>query len=121
MIDLKPFYDKVVAKDAVVKQLAADLAAALDDETEGGEQTVVGLREELDTAQAALDEANADYERVKNADRPNDVLQNFVPVSDTEVEPEDGAQPSTISRQAFNALDATKRYEFIHSGGKVED
>lgn len=121
MQDLKAYYDAVVEAEAEVQRLAAEIDTHFREETDDGKAKALELRPALDEAQNKLNEANSFYEAMKNANRPNDVIKNFIPVSDTEVEPEEGSQPSVIKRQVYDELTLVDRSKFIRSGGKVED
>lgn len=121
MRDLKPFQDEVVNRQAAVDKIADDMVKLMSDEGDEGKALALELKPELVAAQDALKEATDTYERMKQADAPSDVLKNFVPVSNTEGEPEPDKQPSTIKRADYDKLSQVDRANFIHSGGKIED
>lgn len=120
-MDLKAYYDDAVAKAEKVQQVAAEIDSHFKDGTDEGKQKALDLQPKLDEAQAAADEAMAFYEKMQNATRPNDVLKNFIPASETDADPEEGSQPSVIKRVDFDEMPLIDQANFIHSGGTVED
>jgi hypothetical protein len=120
MIDLKPYFDAVNTTEAEVQRIASELDALFCLETEEGKASALAMQPQLDEAQKKHDEANALYERMQNATRPNDVARNFIPVSTTQSEAE-GKQQSTIKRQEYDQLSLIDRAKFVKSGGTIED
>lgn len=121
MIDLKLYYDKVVEAEAEVQRVANDLDVLFREGTDESQAAALAKRPELEAAQARLVEATSLYESMQNANRPNDIAKNFVPVSTTQTEPAEGSQPTVIKRAAYDALSLVDRALFIKSGGTVED
>lgn len=121
MIDLKPYYDKVMTSEAEVQRLAAELDALYHQESEEAKALMLEKKTELDKALAAHDEAVADYERMQKTNRPNDVAKNFVPVSTIQPEEAEGSQPTVIKRSEYDKLSPVDQARFIKSGGTVED
>lgn len=121
MLDLKPYYDAVVEAEAEVQYIAAEIDAKFREETEEGQAEALELRPALEDAQSKLEDAKKFYESMQNATRPNDVIKNFIPVSDTDADPDEGSQPTVIKRQEYDKLSLMDRANFIRSGGKIED
>jgi hypothetical protein len=121
MRDLKPYFDAVNIAAEEVQRVAHEIDGCFQDGTEEGKAKALALRPKLDEAQSKHDEATAMYESMQKANRPNDVAQNFVPVTSTTTEPPEGGQPSVIKRQAYDAMSLVDRAKFIRSGGTVED
>jgi len=120
MIDLKPYFDAVNTTEAEVQHIAGELDVLFCLETEEGKAQALEMKAQLDEAQVKHDEAVAMYESMQNANRPNDVAKNFVPVSTTQPEAV-GNQPTVIKRQDYDKLSQIDRMRFIKSGGIVED
>jgi len=121
MIDLKPFYDRVVAADGEVQRVASDIAQLISEGTEESQVKALALRPALDEAQNKLQEANSLYESMQLASRPNDIAKNFVPVSNTEADPEGPSQPAVIKRADYERMPLVDRALYIKSGGTLED
>lgn len=121
MIDLKPYFDAVNETAAEVQRIASEIDALFRQDDEEAKAQALAKKEELDAAQKKHDEAVLFYESMQKANRPNDVAKNFVPVSTTSPDEGEGRQPSTIKRQAYDALSLVDRSRFIRSGGTVED
>jgi hypothetical protein len=121
MLDLKPYYDAVLAAEADVQRVANEIDTNFRDGTEEGKAKALALRPALDEAQNKLTEATNFYEAMKNTTRPNDVVKNFVPVSNTSTEEAPGSQTTVIKRQDYDKLDLVNRAKFVKSGGKIED
>ncbi len=121
MIDLKPYYDKVVETEAEVQRVANEIDVLFREGTDQSQAAALAKKSELDAAQAKHSEAVAFYEAMQSANRPNDAAKNFVPVSTTQTEPTEGSQPTVIKRAAYDALSLVDRAKFIQSGGTVED
>ena len=120
MLDLKPYFDAVNTTEAEVQRVANELDGLFREGTDESKVKALELRPALDEAQKAHAEAVSLYEAMQQANRPNDVAKNFVPLSNTQAEAE-GSQPSTIKRQEYDRLSLVDRARYIHSGGKVED
>lgn len=120
MLDLKPYFDAVNTTEAEVQRVASELDGLFREGTDESKVKALELRPALDEAQKQHAEAVSLYEAMQQANRPNDVAKNFVPVSTTPTEA-DGAQPTTIKRQEYDRLSLVDRGRFIHSGGKIED
>jgi len=121
MLDLKPYFDAVIAADADVQRVAAEIDALFRSGTEETMQQAIALRPALDQAQNKHAEAVTLYEAMQKANRPNDAAKNFVPVSSTQAEAVGQQQPSTIKRQEYDRLSLVERERFIKSGGTVSD
>jgi hypothetical protein len=123
MVNLKPVYDAAVAADAKVNKIMAEMVAAFEDGTEEGKQKAMGLREELNQAQAEAKAANELYVEMRDAQSQSDEhARKFVPVN---AEAADAAQkaggPKQITRAEYEAMPAMSRGKFIHDGGSVVD
>jgi hypothetical protein len=121
MLDLKPYYDAVNAAKDEEQRIAAEIDGLFQDGSDEGKVKAMELRPTLEAAQNRLAEAEALYDRMQLANRPNDVAKNWVPVSNTPPDNGEGSQPSLIKRQAYDALSQYDRGMFIKSGGRVED
>lgn len=122
MFDLKPSLDAVNAAKDEEQRLANEILTLLGDGTEESKlKALVELQPKLDQAQEDLAKAEAQYESLQKANRPNDIAKNFVPVSNTSPEDEVDEQPTTIKRDAFNKLSLDDQAKFIRSGGTLED
>lgn len=122
MFDLKPSLDAVNAAKDEEQRLANEILTLLGDGTEESKlKALVELQPKLDQAQEDLAKAEAQYESLQKANRPNDIAKNFVPVSNTSPEDEVDEQPTTIKRAEFNKLSLDDQAKFIRSGGTLED
>ncbi len=120
MIDLKVYYDAVIAAQAEAQKIAHEIDALFRDGTEEAKAQALSKQPDLEKAHGKTLQANELYESMQLASRPNDVAKNFVPVS-THVEPAETNQPTIISRQAYDKLSLNERAKFIRSGGTVSD
>jgi len=121
MIDLKPYFDAVNITEAEVQRIANELDVLFRLETDEAKAQALAKQAELDEALKKHDEAVSIYESMQKANRPNDVAKNFVPVSTTQPEVEEGSQPTVIKRQEYNQMSQIDRARFVKSGGTVED
>lgn len=121
MLDLKPYYDAVVAAEAEVQRVANEIDAHFREGSDEGKAKALELRPALDDAQNKLKDAETFYQAMQNSTRPNDVIKNFVPISSTENETSIGNQPTVIKRSEFNKLSLVDQANFVRSGGKIED
>ncbi len=122
MLDLKPCLDAVNAAKDEEQRIANEISTLLADGTEESKlKAVVDLQPKLDEAQKKLAQAEALYESMQKANRPNDIAKNFVPVSNTKPEGDVDEQPTIIKRAEFNKLSLNDQAKFIRSGGTLED
>jgi hypothetical protein len=121
MLDLKPYFDAVNSAQAEVQRIANEIDTRFRDGTDEAKLQALSLKPALDEAQKKADEATALYEAMQKTNRPNDIAKNFVPVSTTAPDPADVSQPTTIKRQAYDAMGLPTRAKFIRSGGTVTD
>ncbi len=122
MIDLKPYYDDVQAKDAAVATLMETIDAAFKLGTPEGETQVLALQPQLDAAEKKAQDARDLYERMKHASqRTANPAKDFVPVAPQAATPGASTPPPAMNRKAFEALDAAARQQHIKAGGIVED
>ena len=120
MIDPKPYQDRVIAKEAEVQRIAAEIDQLFTCGTDEGQVKALELQPALEKAQKEAAEALAFYDSINKTNRPNDIARNFVPVS-TDTETPEGSQPSVIKRPEYNRMDLVQRALYIKSGGRVED
>jgi hypothetical protein len=122
MLDLKPYFDAVNESDAEVQRIAKELDTLFCDGSEESKlKALVDLRPALDEAQKKHAEAASLYETMQNANRPNDIAKNFVPVSETSSEQPEGKQPTVIKRADYDKMSLVDRAKLIRSGGTLED
>ena len=120
MIDLKPYFDAVNAAEAEVQRVASELDTLFREGSEESKAKALEMKALLDQAQAKHAKALALYETMQQANRPNDIAKNFVPVSTTQSEGE-SSQPTVIKRKEYDALSLVDRAKFVKSGGTVAD
>lgn len=120
-IDLKLYYDAVVAAEAEEQRIAHEMDALFRQETDEARAEALAMQPELEKAQAKVGEALALYESMQKANRPNDVAKNFIPISGTRTDVAEGSQPTVIKRQEYDQMSLVNRARFIKSGGTVED
>jgi hypothetical protein len=122
MLDLKPCLDAVNAAKDEEQRIANEIQTLLSDGTEESKlKAVVELQPTLDEAQKKLAQAEALYESMQRANRPNDIAKNFVPISNSQPEDEVDHQSTTIKRSEYNKLSLVDQARFIRSGGTLED
>lgn len=121
MLDLKPYFDAVNTTEAEVQRIANEIDVLFREGTDESKVKALGLRPALDEAQAKHAEAVSLYESMQKANRPNDAAKNFVPVSNTTSEDDEGRQPTVIKREEYNRLSLNDRAKFIRLGGTLED
>lgn len=124
MIDLKPFYDSVIATDAEVKRIAGEIGALIQSESDEDKKSALAMRPALEEAQNKADDSLKLYEAMKKASAPNNsVMPNFIPATETGPDPEaDNEQPQGIvKRNEFEAMSPRERMAHIKNGGRVED
>jgi hypothetical protein len=114
-MDLKPYFDAAHAANEEVQAIIAQVDAAFKLGTDEGNTQALELRPALDAAhQKALD-ANALYVSIRDADATSSAAAKmFVPVVNPAPE-----SKKTMSRAAFEALDAEARSKFFRGGGKL--
>lgn len=118
MLDLKPYYDAVLAADAEVKRVAIEIDALFQG-TDEDKAKALAMRPALDEAQTKYDNANALYVSLKKASAGSDLAKKFVPVSTTPTET-DGQPEGSMKRADFTALDAKAQMQYMLRGGKIE-
>jgi len=121
MLDLKPYFDAVVAADADVQKIANEIDELFREGTDESKLQALALRPALDDAQNKHAEAVDLYEAMQKTTRPNDIAKNFIPVSDAEADPDVDTQPTVIKREAYEHMPLLDRAKFIRSGGTIED
>lgn len=121
MLDLKPYFDAVVAADAEVQKIANEIDMKFREGTEESKLDALALRPALDDAQNKHAEAVSLYESMQKTTRPNDIAKNFIPVSETKAEDAVDVQPTVIKRDAYERMSLQDRANFIRSGGTLED
>ena len=121
MLDLKPYYDAVIAAEAEVQRVANEIDVHFREETDEGKAQALALSPTLAEAQSKYAEAVSLYEAMQAANSPNDIAKNFVPVSETSPDPVESNQPAVIKREAYERLSLVDRAKYIRSGGRLED
>lgn len=121
MLDLKPYFDAVMATDAEVQKIANQIDEQFRAGTEEGKLEALALRPALDEAQNKHAEAVDLYEAMQKTTRPNDIAKNFIPVSETSAEDAVDVQPTVIKRSIYEAMSPIDKANFIKSGGELED
>src|SRR3972149_11782632 len=121
MLDLNPYFDAVNAAEAEVQRIASELDALFRQGTDESTAKALELRPALDEAQGKHAKAIELYESMQRANRPNDVVKNFVPVSTTRSDLAEGSQPTIIKRADYGRMPLGDRANFIRSGGRLED
>lgn len=113
-MNLKNLYDAVLEAEAKKLAIQSAMLEALDDGTEEGKQKALDLRQDLESAKQAADEANLLYISARDADASegSSAAHRFVPV--------DGASEAvgkTITRKQFEAMSAAERMSFAKTVG----
>lgn len=122
MTDFKALYDRVLNAQAEVQVILNSIDAAMAKGTEEGATEALELEPKLDEAITRRDEAQAFYDKVKNAHTTNQVAVDFVPVSATPNEPDgEEEEPNVKTRDEFQNLHPAARVDFLKAGGKVVD
>lgn len=121
MTDLKPYYDRVLNAQAAVQAVVNQIDAAMKLGTKEGEDQALGLEAELDAATAAAESAQKFYNKLLNATKTSNVVQNFVPITDTQNDPDEKPEGvKVMSLAEYNALSPKDRLTFAESGGKLQ-
>lgn len=121
MLDLKPYFDAVIAADAEVQTIASQIDEHFREGTEESKLEALALRPALDDAQNKHAEAVSLYESMQKSTRPNDIAKNFIPVSETPAEDAVDVQPTVIKRTNYESMSPVDKANFIKSGGTLED
>ena len=120
MLDLKPYYDAVVATEAALKAKAEEINASFSAGTDEAKTQALALRPALDEAQTKYNDAQTLYESMKKASTPSNIEAVFVPVSNTSPTPEPEQPKGVMKLSEFQALSPRERLAFAKSGGKLE-
>jgi hypothetical protein len=122
MTDLKPYYDRVLNAQAAVQAVVNKIDAAMKLGTPEGEDQALALEAELDAATVAAESAQKFYNKLLNATKTSNVVQNFVPITETPNDPDaDKKDDKVMKLSEFQALDPKVRFAFIQANGVVED
>lgn len=122
MTDLKPYYDRVLNAQAAVQAVVNQIDAAMKLGTKEGEDQALALEAQLDAATAAAESAQTFYNKLLNATKTSNVVQNFVPITDTQNDPDEQPEDVKVMKlSAYQALDPKARLAFAKAGGKLED
>lgn len=121
MTDLKPYFDNVNTAEAEVQRIAAEINELFTEGSDENKVKALELRPSLGEAQQKHAEAVALFEAMQNANRPNDIAKNFIPVSTAQPEQIEGDQPSVIKRSDYDKMSLVNRALFVKSGGRIED
>lgn len=122
MTDLKPYYDRVLNAQAAVQAVVNKIDAAMKLGTPEGEDQALALEAELDAATAAAESAQKFYNKLLNATKTSNVVQNFVPITETPNDPDaDKKDDKVMKLSEFQALDPKVRLAFVQANGIVED
>lgn len=118
MLNLKPYFDAAQAANAEVLRVANAIEGAFGQGTEEGTQEAMGMRQELDDAQAKAEAAGKLYESMKAASSTGDAAAKFVPVSTEQA----ATGKKTITRAEYENMSHPDRYNFLmKDGGMVVD
>lgn len=121
MLDLKGPYDVVNAARAAYESKAAEIAALLGQGTEEATQQALALQETLDKLQADHQEKKSLYEKLVQANSPDNVAKLFVPANSptpAEAKPEG---VGTMTLVDYNKLSPKDRLAFAKAGGKLTE
>lgn len=122
MADLKLYLDQVTSAQANVQSILNQIDAAMQLGTPEGAEQALALEPKLDEAIAKRDQAETFYNKIVNAAKSGNVLENFVPVSETPTEPTGEESPTGVmTLAAYNALTPKERLAFANRGGKIQD
>ena len=121
MRDLKPYFDAVNITEAEVQRVASEIDVLFREGSDESKAKALAMKPQLEEAQKKHAEAAALYESMQQANRPNEVAKNFVPVSPTAAAEAEGSQPTVIKRSEYDRLSLIDRARFVKSGGKLED
>ena len=117
-MNLKPYYDAAIAAEAKVQ----DVLNRMDVHFQADEKDqALELRPELEEAKIESQQANELYATMRDGAQSTGVAKNFIPVNGKMPENEQEEKTKSITRSAFNALDARERMSYIRSGGNVVD
>ena len=120
-MDLKPYYDKVLALQGNTQSILAKVNDALALGTAEGEEQALAMQGELETAMAEQEKAESFYNTLlkasKNSTSP---VMNFLPVEQSEID-EDDKTPQVMQRADWNALPPNERAAFIQNGGTLKN
>ncbi|HWR66076.1 MAG TPA: hypothetical protein VN364_08150 [Bellilinea sp.] len=120
MIDLKPAIDAVRVADEKVNRLLDEMNTHLTAGTDEGTQAALDLRPALDEAKAKAADAKSLYETMRDAAAlSGNSARAFVPATGTNLSTGDPAKEMT--RQDFDALNATEQLKFMRAGGNVTE
>jgi predicted transcriptional regulator of viral defense system len=118
-MDLKPYYDKVLARQAEKQGVLTKIDAALALGTPEGEEQALAMQDELVAAMAAQEKAEGFYNTLQKASKTaTNPVTNFLPVDAREVE-EQEATPKVMKLNEFQSMSPKARLAFVNAGGTV--
>ena len=121
MADLKLYLDRVTNAQANVQSILNQIDAAMQLNTPEGAEQALALESQLDEAIAIREKDEQFYNKIVNATKPTDLLQNFVPVSEPPNAPTEETKPNIVNLSAWNTMTPRERLAFAKAGGKLED
>jgi len=122
MADLKLYLDQVTNAQTAVQSIVNQIDAALQLGTPEGADQALALESQLDEAIAKRSQAEGFYNKIVNAMKTTDLLQNFVPVSETSNAPADEQdKPKVLNLSEYNRLSPRERLAFAKGGGTLEE
>lgn len=120
MTDLKPIYDRVLSAQAKVDEIVNSINAAMALGTPEGDEQALALESTLDEAKANADKMKSFYDKVIETAKTNNPIKNFVPITETQPDPEEKKQ-NVVKRSEFELMGQMERAGFVKGGGKIED
>jgi len=122
MYDLmKKVYDDLKKAMEEKQAVLEEMTAAYNDGTDEGKNKALALREKLDEKQKAVDELNSTYLSLLKAEKPGgDEIQDLIPAPGAEASGE-GKNEKSMTREAYDSLDAGEKMKFVKSGGKITE
>lgn len=118
MNNLKALFDAAKAAEAEVERIHAEMSAAMLSETSEGVEKAVGMRDALDAAKAAANDANLQYINERDAvETADEAARKFVPVANHEGKKD----AKEMSRAEFSAMSAADQMSFMLADGKLVD
>ncbi len=121
MADLKTYLDCVTNAQATVQQVVNEIDNAMQLGTKEGTEQALALESKLDEAIAERDRAEQFYNKIVNAVKTNDLLKNFVPVSETPATAEAEPPQNVMTPAQYRALAPSERLAFAKRGGTLQD
>jgi len=122
MADLKLYLDRVTNAQANVQSILNQIDAAMQLNTPEGAEQALALESQLDEAIAKREKDEKFYNKIVSAMKPNDLLKDFVPVSETSSAPDkEQEQPKVMNLAEYKNLSPRERLAFAKRGGTLEE